>query len=183
MVNGVYFGYSLANGDFINNGYEDLAIGISGGNSDTGYVSIIYGSETGLTDAENQLISQGTAGVKGAPESNDRFGFPFASGDFEHDEHADISIWIPWYDNVGWIQTIYGSDSGLTSEGNQLQPRPWNPRENQTMQNFFLPCVDSDGNLSAIGNTLWDGYKVRYGNPGEQYRLREHTVKIPDHGF
>ena len=54
------FGSSLANGDFNNDGFSDLAIGVpsedvAGPVANAGAVSVLYGSATGLTDDGNQL--------------------------------------------------------------------------------------------------------------------------------
>ena len=68
---GDFFGISLATGDFDNDGFEDLAIGVAGEAIGTlpqaGAVNVLYGSPSGLAAAGNQLWHQDSAGVLDAP--------------------------------------------------------------------------------------------------------------------
>ncbi len=75
------FGYALAIGDFNNDGYADLAVGIPYKDTpveDAGAVQVIFGSEDGLKEDVTQYWHQDTAGVDGASEPRDRFGFSLA---------------------------------------------------------------------------------------------------------
>ena len=81
---GDFFGTSLAAGDFDNDGIADLVVGIPGeniGNADNGgAVQILYGAAAGgLSAVGNQFWHQGTTGIQGAVEDDDRF----LAGDFE----------------------------------------------------------------------------------------------------
>ena len=66
--------------DFNGDGYDDLAIGVPneniGGTSDSGAVSVIYGSAAGLraTSPADQFWHQGKPGVEDAEETGDGFG-------------------------------------------------------------------------------------------------------------
>ena len=169
---GDYFGYSLASGDFNGDRYGDVIIGAPWENDNNeGWINVIYGSDSGLTTVGNRMFGQNTDGMRGSGQNNDRFGTSLASGDYNFNGYTDISIWIPGENGEGWISAIYGSNTGLTTEGNQLKRRPWNPREQQTIKRpgLFLPFVDSKGNLSAIHNKYWDGYDYGYGNPRERW--------------
>ena len=116
-----WFGHALASGDINGDGYNDLVIGIPGENNDTGYISVIYGSIRGLTDDGNVMISQGTSGIAGTPETGDKFGWSLASGDFNGDDYADVAIGVPGEDNgEGWVNIIYGAYYGLKTSGDQL---------------------------------------------------------------
>jgi len=67
------FGYSLATGDFNDDGYDDLAIGVPSEDlndptiQDMGAVNVIYGSASGLsaTSIPDQSWHQGSVGIKG----------------------------------------------------------------------------------------------------------------------
>jgi hypothetical protein len=75
------FGSSLAAGDFDDDGFADLAVGVPLEDregvdpaADAGIVQILNGSAGGLTAGGSQLWNQDSAGIDGAVEANDRFG-------------------------------------------------------------------------------------------------------------
>jgi hypothetical protein len=126
----------VARGDFNGDTVTDLAIGVpgedralttfdglSGGTTrdvpDAGAVHIIYGSASGLTSAENQLLDQGVG-----KEDNDRFGAALAAGDFNGDPYSDLAVGVPGERNssgnvVGAVQIFYGTPEGLVRTGSQ----------------------------------------------------------------
>ena len=73
-----YFGRSLASGDFDGDGFDDLAIGVSGEDpylddgvkQDAGKVQVLFGSGVGLTAAGNQSWHQGKPGILEAGSSS-----------------------------------------------------------------------------------------------------------------
>jgi len=139
LETGDTFGYSLATGDFNDDGRDDLAIGVPwedvGSKADAGAVNVIYGSNNGLSPYENQLWYQDTPGMLDTSESNDHYGYSLTVGDFDNDGIGDLSIGIPYKDidgilDVGATSTIYGerapswkSIGGLNADGNQY----WHP--------------------------------------------------------
>lgn len=124
------YGFALAIGDFNDDGYDDLGIGIpgsfAGGQEAAGVVQVLYGSASGLTIDSSENWSQDTAGIEGIPEADDRFGSSLAAADFNDDGYDDLAVGAPYEDvlnpndNAGAINIIYGSDQGLTAEDDDV---------------------------------------------------------------
>ena len=119
------FGVAVAAGDFNGNGVADLAVGANGEGvgsvSDAGAVSVLYGSASGLTTLGGRLFTQ----VGGAPEPQDRWGWPLAAGDFNGNGVADLAVGGPFEDvgsivDAGAVSVLYGSARGLISTGGRL---------------------------------------------------------------
>jgi hypothetical protein len=93
------FGSSLTAGDFENDGYEDLAVGVPyedvGTLAAAGAVNIFHGSDIGLTSAGAQEFNQNSTSVLGASETSDLLGFSVAAGFFNGDFYADLAIGAP----------------------------------------------------------------------------------------
>jgi hypothetical protein len=123
-----FFGNALAAGDFNNDGFGDLAIGVPGEDigaiADAGAVTVLYGSASGLSASGSQFLSQDSAGVLGAAEIEDGFGSALGVGDFDNDGFADLAVGVPsegrgTTSQAGAVNVLYGSGSGLTATGNQ----------------------------------------------------------------
>ena len=122
------FGHALAKGDFNGDGYDDLAVGAYGEDvgavANAGAVQVIYGTYYGLSDSWDKLLTQND--VTGTSvETNDRFGYTLASGDFNGDGFDDLVIGSPFEDwgsatDAGVVHVMYGSSSGISSLGNQI---------------------------------------------------------------
>ncbi len=128
------FGWSLSSGDYNNNGYDDLAVGIpyedvAGMETyvDAGAVEIFYGDGAeGLIRRTDHADTwhQGRSGMQDTYEHNDWFGYALASGDFNHDSIDDLAISVAREDifalgnNEGAVHVMYGSLSGITASGN-----------------------------------------------------------------
>lgn len=119
-------GWTLASGDFNGDGFADLAVGIpfedESGDANTGAVQIFYGSVAGLATAGTQVFDQASAGISGAREPDDRFGWALAVGDFGPDGFDDLAIGIPnegigSVGQAGAIEILRGSSAGLTTTG------------------------------------------------------------------
>ncbi|MER5951306.1 VCBS repeat-containing protein [Streptomyces sp. NPDC001904] len=109
--------------DFNGDGYGDLAVSAGdatvAGHKEAGQIVALYGSASGITSAKRSTISQNTAGVPGASEAYDHFGWSSAYGDFNHDGYDDLAV-AASYEKVGndvdggTVAIVWGSPSGLT---------------------------------------------------------------------
>ena len=116
------FGFSVASGDFNDDGYDDLAVGVPGeevnGMGDAGAVNILFGSSgSGLTDTKNRYGHQDSPGMLDEAEWYDYFGVSLAAGDFNGNGFDDLVIGIPYEDihgvgNAGAVQVVYTYPSG-----------------------------------------------------------------------
>ena len=124
-----HFGSAVAAGDFNNDGFDDLAIGVRNESinaiAGAGAVNVIYGSGSGLTAANDQIWHQNTAGVLGGSEAGDQFGSALVAADFDNDGFDDLAIGVPnesigTIAGAGAVNVLYGTSAGLSAAGDQL---------------------------------------------------------------
>jgi hypothetical protein len=140
-----HFGFAVSSGDYNNDGYEDLAIGVPGEDietndpdfgdlEDTGGLHVFYGSSSGLqTSSPAQQFWNGAPG--GDPDEfedtfAERAGVSVASGDFNNDGYDDLAVGVPGESRngnscieCGAVNVLYGSNTGLegsSSPGSQF---------------------------------------------------------------
>ncbi|MFD3647589.1 VCBS repeat-containing protein [Streptomyces cyaneofuscatus] len=117
--------------DFNGDGYRDLAVPYAYSAMQDGSVSfsggavlVTYGGPKGLTP-KKQLIHQGSPGIPGGGEQNDRFGAALASADLNRDGYADLVVGNPSEEAgrtpVGSVTLVWGSAKGL--KGGTALPR------------------------------------------------------------
>ncbi len=126
------FGFSVAAGDFDNDGFDDLVVGVTGdtirGAARAGSIHAIYGTRRGLRPRGDQVWHRGQAAIEGSAGAADHFGWSLSVGDFDGDRRDDVAVGAP-FDEVsrraaaGSVQALYGSRTGLTGAGNQLWHR------------------------------------------------------------
>jgi D-alanyl-D-alanine carboxypeptidase len=114
-----FFGFSLAVGDFNNDGFDDLAVGGPGEDDNAGAVFQFLGSIFGPIENAG-YFKQSTLG--GMNEAGDRFGFSLAAGNMVPNSgvvYDDLAVGAPNKDgsqlSSGEVWLIRGSTSGLTA--------------------------------------------------------------------
>ncbi len=116
------FGSSLATGSFDGGAASDLVIGAPGEDAtlaDTGAITIVPGSPTGLVNSGAETFTQDTIGVPGRSEANDGFGTTLAVGDFDGDDDDDLAVGVPneaigAVAAAGAVHLFAGSADGIT---------------------------------------------------------------------
>jgi hypothetical protein len=160
--NNASLGASLATGDFDDDGYADLAIGMDGqtvsGAVNAGAVMVTYGSASGIGASGAQLFNRNNDGLTFTPTQDDRFGDALAAGDFDGDDDDDLAIGISHAlcpdgtTAAGAVVVLNGSASGITT----AQSHIWRPG----VQNIAGICANTRrfGQALAAGNFDSDEY-------------------------
>lgn len=129
------FGHALTVGDFDDDGFDDLAVGVIGEEinaqvgRDSGAVHVFYGGASGFFDPidghpRDQLWTMGSANIN-VSMREEQFGTSLTSGDFDGNGVDDLAIGAPnsipvdLVTNSGLVGIMYGSIStGLNAAGN-----------------------------------------------------------------
>lgn len=115
---GDHFGHSVAAGDFNNDGYDDLVVGIpfdacsSDGAPICGSVQVRFGWSTGALGAA-LILDPAAPGAPVPPSSYAQYGRALAVGDFDNDGYDDLAVGEPeynWgaYNAQGIVQLHFG---------------------------------------------------------------------------
>ncbi|WP_329052178.1 FG-GAP repeat protein [Streptomyces violaceus] len=118
------FGWSLSAGDTNGDGYADIAVGTPyeaiGSKKQAGTVTVLRGSASGLTGSGAKSFSQDTAGVPGAVEAYDYFGYAVQLTDSSGDGRAELAASASG-ENTGdgavWL--LKSTASGITATGSK----------------------------------------------------------------
>ncbi|MFI8233599.1 FG-GAP-like repeat-containing protein [Streptomyces sp. NPDC085900] len=115
------FGSALAVGDINGDKYADVAVGAFGEDNGTaeesGSVTVLFGSATGLKTSNAKSYTQNTAGVPGSSETGDAFGMTVRLTDLDKNGKADLVIGTGYENGYGAITVLKGTASGLTTTG------------------------------------------------------------------
>ncbi|NEB81535.1 hypothetical protein G3I40_40945 [Streptomyces sp. SID14478] len=114
-------GWSVTVGDYNLDGYADILTGApneditrTSNRSNAGTSLLLKGTSTGPTGTGSQAITQDTAGVPGATETDDNLGAAVALGDFSGYGRADLVIGSAGEDtNNGTLMYVPSNSSGL----------------------------------------------------------------------
>jgi hypothetical protein len=170
-----HFGEVLASGDFNQDGFADLAIGVPDENigaiSNAGAANVLYGTAAGLqvTDPADQFWHQDSTSVRDSAESSDLFASALVAGDFDADSFADLAIGIPREDvsgvtNPGAVAVLYGTAGGLQA----ADPNDEFWSQDTTNVNDVSEKGDWLGQALAAGDFNGDGFDdLAAGAPGE----------------
>lgn len=181
---GDYFAFSLAAGDFDGDGFGDLGLGVPGEDSplDYGAANVIYGSDSGLTAAGNQVWSQNSSGIQGTGEAFDFFGYAVTAGDFGGDGFDDLAVGVPFEDlgtkaNAGGVTVIYGTADGLRSTANQFwsQDSSGIVDKGEARDEFGFAVAAGDFNGDQAGDLSDD---LAIGVPGEDLPTNAGRVAV-----
>lgn len=146
---GDQFGRSVASGDINGDGYDDLITGAAA--SATGYISIVYGSETLPSDT---TLSTSNSAIITGNGSSDFFGVGIAVGDIDGDGYDDVAVGATGDTsagaaNSGAVYLLYGSVSGIDSGA---------VADNSAVAKFTNGIGFFTGSSVSIGNIDGDEY-------------------------
>ena len=174
------FGAATACGDFDNDGYDDLVVGVPGEDTaaeDAGAFNVLYGSGNGLEAVGENFWHQDRHGVRDVGEAGDRFGAALAVGDFDADGYDDVAVGTPGEgitgsEDAGMVLLFPGSANGIAGGST----------EKWTQKTSGVPSVLAAGNAFgsalAAGDFDGDGYHdLAIGAPGQDF------VGVPDGGM
>ena len=154
---GDYFGASVAVGDFDNDGYDDLAVGVPGDVAGTisqgGSIHLLYGTSTGLSATDDAILHADSTNVAGVAEANDMLGFSLASGDFNCDGYDDLAVGSPYEDigstvDAGAVTVLYGSAGGVTGTGSTFWDQSTTNVEGTAETSDYLGFAVAAGNFN-----------------------------------
>jgi len=117
------FGFALAAQDVTGDGIDDVVVGVPGENDGAGIVQVLDGSAVRFNErVVASTWSEDSAGVPGAAESGDSFGFAVAAGDVDGDGDADLVAGVPGEnDGHGAVSALFSDAAGkITGTGAQI---------------------------------------------------------------
>ncbi|MFD9865453.1 FG-GAP repeat protein [Streptomyces alboflavus] len=108
--------------DFNGDGYGDVVLATPkatvNGVKKAGHIAVLYGSARGVEGGRKALISQASAKVPGTPETGDRFGGAYDTGDLDGDGYTDLVVGVPGENgNAGLMTVLWGGRGGLDNGG------------------------------------------------------------------
>jgi len=144
------FGAALSIGDFNNDGYDDLAVGVPGADVDgtkgAGELHILLGTDTGLSAAGDKIIHRDSPGIAGTIHTNHTFGDALTSGDFDGDGYDDL---VAGYEPKKMVHVIPGSPQGLSGNGDYTLRRKQPGVVGREVDTFFWGRTLSSGDLDG----------------------------------
>ena len=129
---------------------------------------LLPGLAWGALTTPSTIFRQGNGGLSDTPESEDKFGFGLATGDFNGDGFQDLAIGATGErcgtsTNCGAVEVIYGSQIGLVVYGVENPPNPLS-HDYFTQSNLggsgdqLSEAGDTFGNVLCSGDFDNDGF-------------------------
>lgn len=163
------FGWVNECGDFNNDGFDELVVGIPGEDLTTsgtakvnaGAVHIFAGSSDGpsVDGSDDYILHQASLGVRGAAEGADEFGRAVVVGNFNGDAYDDLAVnsfgeKVGSSESTGMVHVFYGGPDGLRGgpdgrvDNEQLihQGTPGIPGANEKDDHFGVVLAAGDIN-------------------------------------
>jgi hypothetical protein len=201
----LYFGRATAIGDFNEDGFPDLVIGVPGatliGGQHAGKVVVLPGTEIGPSMVGLVVLTEADLG--GTPGLSDHFGNALAVGDFNADGADDLAIGVPGDDNeggaaAGGVYTILGRDAASGGSGMFGDQAPhywsyatvsvggWADPQDRFGESLASGDFDGDGFDDLVIGVPFDNVNAGLDNAGSLTLLRGTTTALgltPFHGI
>ncbi|MFE1781720.1 FG-GAP-like repeat-containing protein [Streptomyces sp. NPDC059506] len=160
--------------DFNGDGYQDLVVtapdGTVSGRAGAGYVVVMYGSAAGVGAGSRTIVSQSTAGVPGAAEAGDRFGYKTVARDLDGDGLTDLAVHsqgesVDATVSHGTVTVLWGRAGGLTGEGAAVVQAPAGSTGWDVGGNLAAGDFNGDGRADLLmrHGTEWNLRSVLFG--------------------
>ncbi len=112
---GARWGMAVTAGSFDGDGFDDIAVGVSG-RKQVGVVQVIYGRRAGLS-RRDAIYREGSAGTPGIGERGDRFAAALTAGDINGDGYDELAVGVPGESyggkpHAGMVVVFAGSRTG-----------------------------------------------------------------------
>ncbi len=177
---GDQLGQALATGDFNNDGFTDVVMGIPNRNvflQNTGAALVMYGDFFATNNTNSTLLT-------GFPNTNDIFGSSLATGDFNNDGFDDLAVGAPdknyinpstsaVVDQAGAIVIYYGAASGLSISGQFIDAHDDSEigSDRQAFAHFGLTLAAGDYNQDGFAD-------LAVGAPGQDINGKQFSGAV-----